>query len=115
MPIHRSRPKNHFTILRNGVIRDVRLAGEDRGLLLWLLSHSPNWKVIIPVVMRNMRWGRDKTYRILKRLMEFGYVERYQERDTRSGSFGQMVYVIRDQPLPDIPCPEGCKAAKERR
>jgi hypothetical protein len=106
MPIHRSRPKTHFTILRNAVIRDERLSGEDRGLLLWLLSHAHNWRVIIPVVMKNMRWGRDKTYRILRRLMELGYVERYQKRDKRSGAYGQMVYFVRDQPLPELPCPE---------
>jgi len=120
MPIHRSRPKANFTAITNAVIRDSRLRGEERGLLLWLLSHAPHWKVIVSVVMKNMGWGRDKTYRILKRLMMLSYVERYQERDGRNGSFGEMVYVVRDQPLsdappPEAPLPEKRKAVKERK
>jgi hypothetical protein len=119
MPIYRSRPKVNFTAIKNVVIRDIRLKGEDRGLLLWLLSHAPHWKVIVSVIMKNMGWGRDKTYKILNRLILIGYVERHQDRDDRNGSFGEVVYTVRDQPvvdtpLPETPFPENGKAAKER-
>ena len=78
--------------------------------------------------MSEMQWGRDKTYRILKRLSEFGYINRVQERDPGSGSFGEVSYtvfsnphdnsdyaaLIVEQPLPGSPLPEKSEASKER-
>jgi hypothetical protein len=125
MPIHRTRPTKNFTVIENHVLRDRRLNGELKGLLVWLLSHAPNWKIVIPAVMREMGWGRDKTYRLLRLLREFGYVYREQERDSRSGSFGEVVYFVYsdctdnphislDGPVPDLPLPESSKATKRR-
>ena len=81
MSIRRERVTKNFTAISNRVLRDRRLKGEEKGLQVWLLSHDPDWKIIISVVMREMGWGRDKTYRLLKRLSQFGYVHRVQERD----------------------------------
>jgi hypothetical protein len=128
MPIRRERVTKNYTSISNRVVRDPRLKGEHTGLLVWLLSHDPNWKIIIPVIMRKMGWGRDKTYRILKQLSEFGYIQRAQERDSGSGSFGEVSYTVFsnpdenseyaaaafEQPLPDSPLPEKPKASKER-
>jgi hypothetical protein len=128
MPIRRERVTKNYTSIPNRVVRDPRLRGEDRGLLVWLLSHDPNWKIIISVTMREMDWGREKTYKILKRLSEFGYVHRTQERDQKSGAFGEVSYAVFsnpddnseyngaafEQPLPDSPLPEKPKASKER-
>jgi hypothetical protein len=124
MPIHRKRPTKHFTSIENRVLRDKNLNGEAKGLLAWLLTQHPNWKIIIPVVAREMQWGRDKTYRLLKRLQELGYIYREQERNNGTGSFGEVVYYVYsdtadnphlpDRPLPDLPLPENSKASKER-
>jgi hypothetical protein len=127
MPIRRERVTKNYTAIANRVLRDRRLKGEEKGLQVWLLSHDPNWKIIIPVVMREMGWGRDKTYRILKRLSQFGYVNRTQERDPASGAFGGVSYTVFSNPddnseylaeaveprLPDLPLPEKSKASKE--
>lgn len=128
MPICRERVTKNFTSISNGVFRDSRLTGEEMGLLVWLLSHDPHWKIVIPVIMSKMHWGRDKTYRILKRLCEFGYIRRAQERDRGSGAFGEVSYTVYsnpdsnseyaaaivEQPLPASPLPEKSKASKER-
>jgi hypothetical protein len=125
MPIYRGRPTKNYTVIDNRALRDPRLNGEEKGLLVWLLSHHPQWKIIISVVMREMRWGRDKTYRVLGHLLRLGYVHREQERDSKSGSFGEVVYYVyadtsnnpyvpSDQPLPNFPHPESSKASKRR-
>lgn len=126
MPVHRKRPTKNFTSIENRVLRDNRLSGEAKGLLAWLLSHGPNWKIIVRVIMREMQWGRDKTYRLLGRLCEVGYVYREQERDDKNGCFGEVCYYVYsdtesnphlvtfDEPLPDLPLPEKSKASKER-
>ena len=128
MPVRRERVTKNYTSIANRVVRDRRLKGEEKGLLVWLLSHDPNWKIIVPVVMREMGWGRDKTYRVLKRLSEFGYIHRTQERDRESGAFGEVCYTVYsnpddnseyaatafEQPFPDSPLPEKPKASKER-
>jgi hypothetical protein len=128
MPIRRERVTKNYTSIPNRVVRDPRLKGEHAGLLVWLLGHDPNWKIIIPVIMRKMGWGRDKTYRILKQPSEFGYIQRAQERDSGSGSFGEVSYTVFsnpddnseyaatafEHPLPDSPLPEKSKASKER-
>jgi hypothetical protein len=128
MPVRREHVTRNYTSIANRVLRDRRLKGEDRGLLVSLLSHDANWKIIIPVVMQDMGWGRDKTYRILKRLSEIGYVHRTQERDPRTGAFGPVCYTVYsdpddnseydaaafEQPHPDSPLPEKPKASKER-
>ncbi|MGZ5874327.1 MAG: hypothetical protein ACXWKP_19690 [Bradyrhizobium sp.] len=128
MPVRRERVTKNYTSIPNRVLRDRRLNGEKKGLVVWLLSHDPHWKIIIPVVMREMGWGKNKTYNMLKQLSEFGYIDRVQERDPVSGAFGQVTYTIFsnpddnsayaaaiiEQPLPDSPLPEKSKASKER-
>jgi hypothetical protein len=128
MPVRRERVTKNYTSIPNRVLRDRRLNGEKKGLVAWLLSHDPHWKIIIPVVMREMGWGKNKTYNMLKQLSEFGYIDRVQERDPVSGAFGQVTYTIFsnpddnsayaaaivEQPLPDSPLPEKSKASKER-
>jgi hypothetical protein len=128
MPVCRERVTKNFTMIPNRALRDRRLTGEEKGLLAWLLTHDPHWKFVIPVIMREMGWGRDKSYRVLKQLCEFGYIHRAQERDPGSGAFGALSYTVYsnpgsnsahaaaivEQPLPDSPLPEKSKASKER-
>jgi hypothetical protein len=129
MPVYRERLTKNFTVIDNRILRDPRLKGEVKGLLVWLLSHNSQWKIIIRVVMKEMGWGRDKVYRLLKHLSELGYVHRSQERDQRTGSFGDVIYSIyanpshhpafggtanAHTPLPDLPFPGKSKAPKRR-
>lgn len=128
MPIYRERLTRNYTVIDNRILRDPRLKGEAKGLLVSLLSHHPQWKIIIKVVMREMGWGRDKVYRLLKHLSALGYVHRSQDRDQRAGSFGEVSYCVyanpscnpalgtasADGPLPDSPLPGKSKASKRR-
>jgi len=47
MPVCRERVTKNYTPISNRVLRDRRLKGEEKGLLAWLLSHDPHWKIII--------------------------------------------------------------------
>jgi hypothetical protein len=129
MPVYRERITKNYTVIDNRILRDPRLKGEAKGLLVWLLSHHSQWKIIIPVVMKEMGWGRDKVYRLLKHLSELGYLHRSQDRDQRTGSFGEVSYCVyanpsrhpafegtasADGPLPDSPLPGKSKASKGR-
>lgn len=44
MKIHRSRHEEHFTILPNAALRDERLSYRARGVLMELLSRTPDWR-----------------------------------------------------------------------
>jgi hypothetical protein len=119
MPIRRRRLKRNFTVVANQLLYDNRLGSDEYAVLVYLLSRPDNWKVIPSEVADRMKWGRDKTYEVLRRLMEVGYISRTQERDLWTQSFGQVVYTVysnpddnpnfkakTDEPFPGAPFPE---------
>jgi hypothetical protein len=119
MPIIRRRHRRNFTIVGNKLLNDKRLSSDERALMVDLLSRPDNWKIIPRAVAGRMHWGRDKTYRVLKSLIEKGYLTRVQDRDTWTRSFGPTVYTVYSdpddnpdveakihEPLPEIPPPE---------
>jgi hypothetical protein len=119
MPIRRRRLKRNFTVVANQLLYDKRLGSDEYAVMVYLLSRPDNWKVIPSEVADRMKWGRDKTYEVLRRLMEVGYISRTQERDLWTQSFGEVVYTVysnpddnpnfmakTDEPLPEAPLPE---------
>jgi hypothetical protein len=99
--IFRGRHKSNFSALSNGIWEDEKLSIEAKGTLGYLLSRPPNWHVRITQVGRKLNIGRDKLRRIIRELIEAGYVERVQVR--KGKVFGPMRYFVRDQPASVAP------------
>jgi len=76
----------------NELLRDRRLSYGARGVLLYLLSHTDDWKISITNLENEVSDSarpikRDAIYAILAELESVGYVARVQER----GSDGRML------------------------
>jgi hypothetical protein len=65
-----------FTILDNSLLTDARLSWEARGLLAYLLSKPDTWGVRSYDLERNGPAGKQKIRRLLKELVEAGYMLR---------------------------------------
>jgi hypothetical protein len=112
MTIIRRKVTRNFTVLANDCFQDERLGGEDLGALTYLLSRPNDWQVRPPSFSRRMRWGCDKTYAVLNTLAAFGYIERRQQRDPKTGAFQAVEYIVYDEPV-GAPLPENPEAATE--
>ncbi|MBR1235186.1 hypothetical protein [Bradyrhizobium sp. AUGA SZCCT0182] len=125
MTIIKRRVTRNYTVIANDCFNDLRLRGEELGVLGYLLSRPHNWSIRLPALKKRMGWGRDKTYSVLNSLAEKAYIERRQERDSVTGSFKSVDYVVYDEPVakprpekpeaeprPDLPLPVSPKAAK---
>jgi hypothetical protein len=118
MPIRRRKPTRNFTPLSHLIFQDKRLGSDELALMFYLLTRPPDWKIIPNDLAKHMKWGREKTYEVLKRLIGFGYITRTQERDSWTQSFGEVVYTVysnpddnpalrvkTEEPLPEAPLP----------
>ena len=90
------RPENHFTVIRNDVLRDNRLSYRARGILASILSRPDNWKVSRDTLAREGREGRDAINTAINELCEAGYIQR--QKTQRNDGTWTTELVIYDQP-----------------
>lgn len=90
-----------YAAIPNHVFEDMRLSMEARWLLGYLLSKPDNWTVVQKDIANKGGCGRDKARKMIAELVEAGYAEKEQARD--SGRFGGMSLVIYDEPLNSAP------------
>lgn len=86
-----------YAAIPNHVFEDMRLSMEARWLLGYLLSKPDNWTVVQKDIANKGGCGRDKARKMIAELVDAGYAEKEQARD--SGRFGGMSLVIYDEPL----------------
>ena len=96
--IHKIKPSSNFTIVRNDIIEDDRLAMETKTLLLYLLSRPLDWVVNVHQLQKLFGVGEKKIRRLLAELIEVGYVKRTQSRDDCSNRFLKTRYDVYDVP-----------------
>jgi hypothetical protein len=78
----------NFTTIPNALLRDATLSAESRGVLVYLLSHSSQFKMTNAEIQKHFKLGRDKVERIKKELQQHGYVRITPIRDGRGVYIG---------------------------
>lgn len=81
--------------------QDAELSYDALGVIAYLLSKSDGW-CIQPSDLERCACGRDKTYKILRELIDKGYMDRIIHRDAK-GRTEAVEYVLYEKPLPEKP------------
>jgi len=99
--IHRSEhnSSNHFFILSRSCMQDENLSFEARGVLAYLLSKPDDWDLMPEDLARRGGIGRNKVYRIIKELMDRGYIIRTMHRNEKKQII-RVDYQVFEKPLP---------------
>lgn len=108
MSIIRSpRPEANFYVLDKAISEDKSLGWAARGLLIYLLGKPDHWSVSVQALVNEVAAsgevsGRDRTYALIKQLIEAGYIVRTQGKG-EGGKFSSYDYYVNEQPLPAQP------------
>ena len=102
--IIKSELKEKFSTLPNALINDGRLAAEHLGLIVYLLSKPNDWVVRVTDLRKRFDYGRDKVYRILAQLEQYGYISKEQVKV--DGKFAETRYTVSDSPCTEKPYTE---------
>jgi hypothetical protein len=86
-----------FTTISNVVLHDDRLSFDAVGLLCRILSLPRDWDVGTAHLRKKYAIGRDKLYRMIKELREFGYMRLVKPRDD-AGRLKKAVYYMAADP-----------------
>jgi hypothetical protein len=93
---------NPYRMISRALFEDNRLSLEARGLMGYILVKPDDWQVKVTDLVKQGKAGKNRIYRILNELMQFGYCQRVDTRNAK----GQVVswdYSIYEHPLPCFP------------
>lgn len=90
--------RSNFTVLDNNIIRDDRLSWKALGILTYLLSLPPNFKLYLKKLGSLRPSGRDSTRTGLVELQECGYLTIEKIRDEETGRFLGNFWEVTDTP-----------------
>jgi hypothetical protein len=96
--ILRRRVKLNFTTLDNKLIRDNQLSWKALGILTYLLSLPPDFKLYLKMLGNLRPSGRDSTKTGLDELRKYGYLRIEKIRDEESGRFTGNIWEVTDSP-----------------
>lgn len=75
MAIYKAKVHSEFAQIPNATAQDSRLSFEARGLLVMMLSMPDTWVIHKEwLIKQSPKCGRDKMTRLLKELIDFGYM-----------------------------------------
>ena len=108
------RPKDHYTVIANDVLRDEQLSFRARGILAAILSRPDNWTIKSNLLAQQGKEGRDAIRSALKELRDANYLHLEKMRNP-DGTF-TTVQVIYDRPttFPQV-APETGNQASENQ
>lgn len=88
---------DHYTQIPNSWVRDNRLSFKARGLLVFLMSHSPGWNMSVRSIAKANGTGIDTIKSAVTELESLGYLQRSSEqlRD-ENGTFADYVWTTAD-------------------
>ncbi len=96
--ILRHKVRTNFTTLNNNLIQDARLSWKALGILAYLLSLPPDFKLYLKMLGNLRPNGRDSTRTGLTELQECGYLKIEKIRDDGSGRFSGNFWEVTDTP-----------------
>lgn len=96
--ILRRKVRSNFTTLDNTLIRDNRLSWKALGILTYLLSLPPDFKLYLKMLSSLRPSGRDSTRTGLAELQEFGYLKIEKNRNELGRYLGN-VWEVTDMPF----------------
>lgn len=92
----RTGPRKGFVVLYRSAAQDARLSLEARGLLVMMSSLPDNWSYSETGLASKAGCGRQKVNRILRELIDAGYLLREQRHGER-GKFSSCTYVLQEE------------------
>ncbi|HAP3802650.1 hypothetical protein FDP51_06410 [Enterococcus mundtii] len=90
----------NFTQIRNEAVRDKELSWKARGILVYLASLPPDWKIYKSEVMTHSKDKKDSFNSGWKELIRGGYIRGYNNRNR--GKFSGYTWVVTDDPIRGI-------------
>lgn len=103
MSILRRRLNARYKALPNQPAEDASLSFAARGLLWYLLVKPDDWQVVVANLINASPAGRDFVYKLLKELVDAGYIHRQQRNDPDTGQRLPVEYIVSDEPLTALP------------
>lgn len=95
--IFRGGHTREYTTLPNKTINDARLGLDELGALAKLLALPKDWQMHPWEIRRRWDVGRERYYRVIKVLMEAGYIVRGEMIRGEQGSFVAIEYLVYDE------------------
>lgn len=92
----RTGPRKGFVVLYRSAAQDARLSLEARGLLVMMASLPDNWSYSETGLASKAGCGRQKVNRILRELIDAGYLLR-EQRHGEHGKFSSCTYVLQEE------------------
>lgn len=98
VPVLRQVHKKNFTTIPNELLQDQRLSCRDRGLLVWMLSKSQEWKFSQMGIAAELSLDGEASIKAgVKSLQEAGYLTIERNRQAQ-GKLSSTVWTVYDQP-----------------
>ena len=82
--------KISFTQVSNIVLYDKRLSAKAKGIYAYLYSKPDGWAFHTPVILSEIKEGKEAFLNAIKELITYGYITKYQKNI--KGCFGGNVY-----------------------
>lgn len=95
---------NNFTIIGNALLNDRALSAEAVGVICYLIGKPHDWTLRPGELAERFDCGADRIQRILKELIEAGYIRKVRQRDPETQQWLAAEYIVldtRDEPLPE--------------
>lgn len=84
---------NPYALISNRLLRDKNLRHSERGLMCQILSWTDYHFLCINALVKNSREGRDAIRGMIDRLIDAGYIRKFQLKDMQ-GQFSKVVYQV---------------------
>lgn len=87
---------DNYTQVSNTLIRDRRVTPKAKGVAVWLLSHSTEYRFTTDAIAEHLGVGVDQVKSAIRELETYGYLERVVLRE--GGRHAGMEYLLDDDP-----------------
>lgn len=104
MSVVRRVHSGNFTIISNALLCDRSLKADAVGVICYLVSKPDNWTLRPGELADRFDCGSDRIQRIMKELIEAGYIRKVRQRDPKTQSWQAVEYIVldtKDEPLPE--------------